>query len=152
MKIYETKLSSQNLGSSTLIILRGTVSAINETFNSFYNLSGTSEGAKIDINDNGENSIGTFWTTEALMRRYWQNRFLYLNPNIKDKLVYNNECEDANLYVSMNIAEMRQHPEAFMNFDKSYLNDGYQMGKISAEKNDFSFKEAAHAHVSKAQE
>jgi hypothetical protein len=115
-------------------------------------LSGTSERAKIDINDNGENSIGTFWTTEALMRRYWQNRFLYLNPNIKDKLVYNNECEDANLYVSMNIAEMRQHPEVFMNFDKSYLNDGYQMGKISAEKNDFSFKEAAHAHVSKAQE
>lgn len=149
MKIYNTKLTMQNFGSAFLVILRGTVEDVNETFNSFYNLCGVSERAQIDISENATDAVGTFWTTDALLRRYWANRFLAMNPSVKEKVVYAGIHEDANLFIISNINEMRKNSEAFMNFDKNYFEEPHSLGKISAESPDLDFKDAVVSHAFK---
>ena len=145
MKIYNTDLTTQNFGSALLVILRGTTENVNETFNSFFNLGGAN--GEIDISENSANTVGTFWTSKPLLCRYWQNRFLALNTDANDKKVYANQDEDANLFVEMNIKEMLQNSEAFMNFDKNYFEEGYSVGKISAEAPDLDFRDAVVTHA-----
>ena len=126
MKIYETTVTTQNFGSRILVILRGDEQDINETFNSFYNWCGAD--GSLDINSYPFGAIGVFWTNERNLRRYWQNRFLLLNPQVQDVGVYESRNDDANLFVHMNYKEMRDNSENFINFNKNYASDEHSIG------------------------
>lgn len=164
MKFYNTELTLQNFGSAYLIILRGKLQDVKESFNSFFNWGGVSQNGSLDISESAEGAIGVFWTNDNYLRRYWLNRFTLLNADIPENTVYSVEFNGkgepvytvtsdlAVTYIGEQIALMRQDQEKFMTFDKTYFTDGYSMGKISAESPDLSFREAAHAHVSKQQQ
>jgi hypothetical protein len=151
MKIYQTDVNMQNLGSSFLIILRGKAEDIQQTFNSFYNLCGVNEGAKLEVNDGAAIAIGTFWTNAALLRRYWQNRWILSHPNCKENKVYGEQDGAANEFVKSTILEMRKSAEAFMRFDGESSHDSYQIGQISAERPDENFSEQVASYISKTQ-
>ena len=123
MKLYNTNLTFQNFGSSWLIILRGAVEDINQSFNSFFNLNGAN--GSIDITDNNP-PVGVFWSNEKAINRYWQNRFLLLNPSYNDELVYQGKDLEANIYVEKMITEMRQNQEVFVTFNNKYILDEHQ--------------------------
>lgn len=138
----------QNFGSRWLIILRGKMEDIEETFNSFYNLGGAN--SKIDITENCDNTIGVFWSNLENITHYWQNRFLLQNASIHYQKVYAGKNKDANMYVNNQIIEMKNNQEIFMTFDNKYITESHQILSDRAEKNDFNFKEQAIAHFSKA--
>lgn len=138
----------QNFGSSFRVFLRGSLEDVNEAFNSFYNLSGLSERSEPEISEIGNESILLFWTNNAWLTRYWQNRFLGMNPNIKAKEVYAGKISDANTYVAHNLKAMRLSPEGFYS-SGSYISDAHSFGKVSAESPDLDFKDSVVTHAFK---
>jgi hypothetical protein len=162
MNIYKSQINMQNFGSALLIILRGKLQDVNETFNSLYNLSGTN--GDIDISENGSDTVGVFWTNESLLQRYWLNRFASENQHLTSTQIYGYEVDgqsedeynvtnlDVIKYIERKLSEMRENAEAFMTFDNRYMPVEHGVGKISAESPDLSFREAAHAHIAKVQE
>jgi hypothetical protein len=117
----------------------------------------------MDVSENAACAIGVFWTNENCLRRYWLNRFLMLNPNLSEDTIFTMEFNSngepvyeivdaaASTYITDNISQMRNSPEKFITFDKSYFGNEHSFGKIKAENPDLSFKEAAQAHFSKQQ-
>jgi hypothetical protein len=161
MKIYNTNVNLQNFGTAFLVIIRGKLQDVKETFNSFYNWGATS--GQLDLSENAVEATGIFWTNDANLRRYWTNRFSLANPQIEDKVIYGVELtskfngdftftyQPAIDYVNTQMEEFRKSSEKFMTFDKSYLQGEYKMGTISAEKPDWSFKDATQVYISKKQ-
>lgn len=164
MKFYNTNLTLQNFGSAYLLILRGTTKDIKEGFNSFFNWGGVSSNATIDLTENPNESIGVFWSNERALIRYWLNRYLIAHPERNEKTIFAVELNergepnyeildgDAMEFIANQIAEMRSNSEKFMTFTKSYVPAEHGIGRISAERPDHSFLEAAHVHVTKKQQ
>lgn len=149
MKHYNSTMTLQNFGSALLIILRGKTEDVKQSFYSFFNYHGAN--GELDLSEIASGAVGVFWTNDASLRRYWYNRFCLAHPALDSRRVKEGKNKKANQYVEAQILAMRSDSEAFMSFDNRYIPDELPLGKISAESPDLSFKEAAHAHTSKAQ-
>jgi hypothetical protein len=128
MKIYHTKLTTQNLGSSILIILRGNIEDIKETFNSLYNW-GACNGSLSYPTQN----VGVCWVTRASLARYWRNIFINNHLDKEKELL---------AFVEQKIEEMLEESEAFMDFSKKVVSfEEYESGSIIAERPDETFQD-----------
>ena len=133
MKLYNTNLTLQNLGSSLLVILRGTQNDVNETFNSFYNYMGAGGkdgGGSIEITGDKDNSLGVFWTNEKQLIRYWANQFANRNPKENLKEIFELIHVGANTFIEEKINEMFDSPEKFLTFGDRNLEES-SIGTIS---------------------
>ena len=140
MKIYPTvpvTLSYQNLGSVWLGILRGTTDSIELVFNGLYNLRATN--GEHEFHDH-THTVSTFWTSRRAMRRFFFNQ--YFLPRETGGKGQGRLIRNAMRYAQASLAELRNHSEGFLRFNRVHEPDGYASGMITAERPDNDMKDA----------
>jgi len=133
MKIYESlsvELAYQNLGSTWLMILRGTKNDIELTFNGLYNLRAT-DGSLTYQNE--AKTMATFWSSKEKMKRFFQNKYSFANGNAQKV--------EIDLFSNQKLEQLKQNQEIFKTFTSNNI-CSYGKGIINAERPDDDFRDA----------
>lgn len=145
MKVYPSvpvTLSYQNLGSVWLGILRGATESIELVFNGLYNLRATN--GSHEFHDHTQ-TVSTFWTNRRAMRRFFFNQF-YL-PRETGGRGQGRLIRTAMRHAQASLAELRNHSEGFMRFNRIHEPDNYGSGTITAERPDNDMKDSILSHA-----
>lgn len=146
MKLYNTDLTFQNYGTAWFLVIRGSETDIEETFNALINFGGVSHRGTLNVAleyQNESHTLATCWSSEKKMRQFFAFQYW-----LRHSLPPNHKMTEA--FVNKEIETLKQEINQVVFRSKSQINnDFYSIGKSTAERPDEDFKDAVLQHALK---